>query len=270
MILDLEEARYCAGYGDIVLWRWFPSVEIIHGDKKKRDMFERLGGTAHKPNSIIPDRTGKAVDRCYTTELLEGGINPRWRTWTGVIGLDEVPTRPELVEPTDKAKTWAKKLNKDVLIYPQCNFKARTWPAAYFIDLSWKLKKSGFKVAIMLQYRDNQFRNTPGRYWGYNWDHQAALIQRAKVVIGNDSSPAHFAGTLGCKTFAVMGPTQETVFSHCPDVECIATTPDKVPCVGCHFKRPDFRAACDQMCQALALVQPDQVYEKVINHIGGK
>ena len=53
-------------------------------------------------------------------------------------------------------------------------------------------------------------------------------MKRAALVVGNDSFPAHLAGTVGVPTLALMGPTLPTVFAHTPDVECLASGRDRL------------------------------------------
>jgi ADP-heptose:LPS heptosyltransferase len=85
------------------------------------------------------------------------------------------------------------------------------------------------------------------------------------VVVGNDSFPAHLAGTVGVPTLALMGPTVASVFAHLPDVECLAS--NGVDCTGCHFRKP-FRAACDQGCMSLYRLFPDDVLDRTLTKTG--
>jgi ADP-heptose:LPS heptosyltransferase len=92
-------------------------------------------------------------------------------------------------------------------------------------------------------------------------------MKRAAVVVGSDSFPAHPGGTLAVPTLALMGPTRKTVFSHCPEVECMYT--NRIDCAGCHFRAP-FRAACDQGCMALYRLYPDDVLQRIWKKLQGR
>ena len=92
------------------------------------------------------------------------------------------------------------------------------------------------------------------------------LMKNSSLVIGVDSMPAHFAGTIGTKTLALMGPTKRTVFTHIPNVYCLQS--NMLDCVGCHFANHNgkgFRACCDQGCSSLFSLFPDQVLQTVLN-----
>jgi ADP-heptose:LPS heptosyltransferase len=87
-------------------------------------------------------------------------------------------------------------------------------------------------------------------------------MSSVELVVGNDSGPAHLAGTLGTPTLALMGPTRAAcVFGHIPEVTPLAVSLEPA-CAGCHFGRP-FRAACDQGCQALYALTPAAVLKEV-------
>jgi hypothetical protein len=102
--------------------------------------------------------------------------------------------------------------------------------------------------------------------WGFDLNQIAALMSLAKIVVGNDSGPAHLAGTIGVPTIVTCGPTRsDCVFGHIPEI--IPLTNDEPPlCAGCHFK-PPFRAACDQGCQALYALKPHTVLGRVVSEL---
>jgi ADP-heptose:LPS heptosyltransferase len=152
-----------------------------------------------------------------------------------------------------------------IVLFPQTAWVTREWPPSYWVDLSWKLKSAGVATLVLLSSKDERFTNTPTYWWGTPIERLAALIERAALVVGNDSFPAHLAGTIGVPTLAVMGPTRPTVFAHAETVECVASA--AIECTGCHFS-PPFRAACDQGCQSLFRLFPDTVFAKVLERVG--
>jgi ADP-heptose:LPS heptosyltransferase len=173
--------------------------------------------------------------------------------------------RPELSIAAEDQKWAAQRAGelgpKLVLLFPQSLWKTREWPANYWVDLSWKLKQAGASVLVLIQNEDTRFQNTPLFQWNTPIPRLAALMQRAALVIGNDSFPAHLAGTVGTPTIALLGPTRPTVFAHMSNVDCLAS--GRIDCTGCHFQAP-FRAACDQGCMSLYRLFPDDVLKHAL------
>jgi hypothetical protein len=101
---------------------------------------------------------------------------------------------------------------------------------------------------------------------GKSWSFIAAAIQQSKLVIGNDSGPAHLAGTLGTATIAIHGPTQrDRIYGHIPEV--VGMEKRSLPCAGCHclpvFKgQPAWRPSCEIGCHQLYRTFPEEVFEK--------
>jgi len=116
----------------------------------------------------------------------------------------------------------------------------------------------------MLHAADTRFGNVPVFMSETPVARVAALMRRAALVVGNDSFPAHLAGTVGVPTLALLGPTKPTVFAHMDTVECLTSAMD---CTGCHFQAP-FRAACDQGCMSLYQLLPDDVLSRALFHLG--
>ena len=92
---------------------------------------------------------------------------------------------------------------------------------------------------------------------GKSWNYIAAAIQASRLVIGNDSGPAHLAGTIGTPTVAVQGATTERIYAHIPEV--ISYRKKALGCAGCHCLPPDFRASCDSGCLELYRTFPEEV-----------
>jgi ADP-heptose:LPS heptosyltransferase len=259
MKIDLETAKYYSGLGDLVMWAWLaegakngPLPLVFH---RRRDLIltELLGVTTD------PEPGGLKVDNVFPIEVADHGRLPRLEYLRRHLELQTPFVRPTLrLAPDDE--TWAKQTASDigsplVLLFPQTAWKAREWPANYWVDLAWKFKERGFKVVLLYQGEDARFQNTPLFYWNMPIPRLAALMKHAALVIGNDSFPAHLAGTVGVPTIALMGPTRGSVFAHIPNVTAIASSMD---CTGCHFQ-PPFRAACDQGCMSLYRLFPDDV-----------
>ncbi len=153
---------------------------------------------------------------------------------------------------------------KRVLLCPQTHWQPRAWLPTYWIDLAWKLKQQGFGVAMCLMDDEPCYKQVPYRFFGYSLNTVGWMMRNSNMVIGVDSMPAHFAGTIGTKPLALMGPTKPTVFTHIANVYCLQS--GMLPCVGCHFANNNgkgFRACCDQGCSSLFSLFPDSVLETV-------
>lgn len=152
---------------------------------------------------------------------------------------------------------------KRILIFPECAWSNRAWPRPYWIDLAWDLQRAGH-VTLALGTTEPEVRGFPAFFYGLRLYNLAALMFRADLVIGNDSGPAHIAGTIGVPTLALMGPTRpDVVFGHVPEVRPLRVTSEELGCVGCHFMgEKGYRPACAHGCRALYMLGVDRVREE--------
>jgi ADP-heptose:LPS heptosyltransferase len=258
MKLDIETARYYSGLGDIVMLAWLAEARTITFHRKRDLELMRLLGL-----TVDPLPGGASLDPVFPIEVADQCRKSRLAYIQDFLGLASIPIRPALnIRAEDDA--WAEQAAAElgsplVLLFPQVAWKTREWPASYWVDLAWKLKRNGVPLQVMLHGEDPRYANTPSYRWGTPMGKLAALMKRAALVVGNDSFPAHLAGTVGVPTLALIGPTRPTVFAHMPDVECLAAT--TMYCTGCHFQEP-FRPACDQGCMSLYRLFPDDVLRR--------
>jgi hypothetical protein len=269
MKIELEGVQYYRGLGDIAMLAW-----LAEGSKAGPDPI-----TFHRTNnldlmhllglSVDSEPGGIVLDEVFQAEVADGCRRPRLDYIRDFLGITTPLARPALhLSAEDEA--WAAQTAAElgsplVLLFPQAVWRPREWPANYWVDLAWKLKQAGVAVHILMQPNDPRFHNTPTYRWGTPLPRVAALMRRAALVVGNDSFPAHLAGTVGVPTLALMGPTTASVFAHTPDVECLSSS--GLECTGCHF-RPPFRAACDQGCMSLYRLFPDDVLRRVLMKLG--
>jgi len=267
MLINLDTAKYYSGLGDLVMWAWLAEGCKNSGDPivfhRKRDLeFMALLGL-----QIEPEPGGILPDPVFQIEVADKGRRSRLDYIREFLGITSPLARP-MFKTSSEDQIWAAQRATElgspfVILFPQAVWKPREWPANYWVDLSWKLKSQGLGVLLLFQNDDARFKNTPVSQWNTPIPRIAALMRHAALVIGNDSFPAHLAGTLGTPTLALMGPTRDTVFSHMPEVDCLTSTMD---CTGCHFQAP-FRAACDQGCQSLYRLFPDDVLQRAIGKL---
>jgi hypothetical protein len=262
--IDLESTKAYAGLGDIVMLSW-----LAEGCRKAGRRF-----TVHRTRNLDlaglfgleadPAPGGVQLDDAYRKELAERCRKPRLDYIRDFLNLTEEPLRPTArIGSEDRA--WATERLRElgeppVLLFPQTAWVTREWPANYWVDLAWRLRGMGIPALLLMAEKDERFTNTPLYWWGTPLPRLAALIAQSRLVVGNDSFPAHLAGALGVPTLALMGPTSPMVFAHSPSVECLSS--DALECTGCHFGTP-FRAACDQGCMSLFRLFPEVVLRRI-------
>jgi ADP-heptose:LPS heptosyltransferase len=148
----------------------------------------------------------------------------------------------------------------------------RVWPKLYWIELVKMIKNAGLHVKVVFEHPDRSFSFV--HYISEETlPYVSAAIQKSRLVIGNDSGPAHLAGTLGVPTLAIQGPTTERIFAYLPEVTSLRKV--SVGCAGCHClpsKDPaklGWRESCEFGCAELYRTFPEEAFEvamKMINH----
>jgi hypothetical protein len=110
------------------------------------------------------------------------------------------PAKPKLAIP-DAAISWAAEDcdPETIILAPFASVANRTWPMHHWLQLEDLLLAQGRNLLVIDGpgdgKRSRDFKSM--RYWGLPPARTAALIKRAKFLIGNDSGPAHLAGVLG-------------------------------------------------------------------------
>lgn len=270
----------CWGIGDAVSYCW-----VIHSAKaagvglkfniRRWDDIFRIFGVE---DSMLTLARGK--ENWHPPKGEFGEPNVGWvKSWLAGYGIGDVPlVRPPYVEdPADGE--WADKAweGRDaetgsrfrVLLFPDVAWVIRRWPKPYWVELGAKLAASGFNVAAMSSAKDG-CEGMPFGYWGQSMGKLAALVKRTDLVVGNDSGPAHVAGTLDVPTVAITGGSRkELFFDHLPSVATFSQDPSVVGCVGCNFEsKRGCRAACSFGCQALYRTLPNHVYDRIMEVVG--
>ncbi len=268
------DCRSC-GLGDVIVSLW-----IAQGAREVGHEVLYLPGQHDWVVRAFGFETGEIKADCsfggdspaYKHELKMGGQGPhRGHLWQLELPTSIEPKRPQ-VDRWEECDEWAAEVKAArtegtkpfVLLFPACAYNTRTWPQQKWTRLAWELESQGIGTAA-LNSTEEGLTSMPFYAYGYSIEAIISLMRVADLVIGNDSGPAHLAGTLGVPTIAIMGPTNpQMVFGYCPDVDCFHVSPEELPCVGCHFKADrGFKAACDQGCEALQILPVHTVLEKV-------
>jgi hypothetical protein len=276
----------CNGIGDAVMYCWMLHSLRAAGITDLRFNIRRWHEVGLmfgldddwltiKPGTVFDGKTAHPA-KGYSGRF-DGKPQKGWlRAWLDGYGYQEVPiVRPPYVE-SKKAAEWADKAwadreeatgkKKRVLVFADVAWPIRQWPQAYFVDLAIRLRDEADCNIVSMAATEAAVSGFPFGFWGHGIDLVAAMIKRAHLVIGNDSGPAHLAGTLGVPTIAVVGGSRkDCYYDHVDSVRCINISPDTLPCVGCGYEHGSpHRMACNTGCRALYLLTPDQVYPKVL------
>lgn len=265
------------GIGDVVTAAWIAQGANAEGHDVAfqpggYDALVRMLGQRVEA-SEAPVQIATTHDSLFNAELrVRGKREARPLEWQRYLPIRVTPRRPP-VTVDHEAEAWASKQRREwmkassaplVLIFPGCNFTTRRWSLHKFLRVADELTRAGWVVAAM-----DSSPAIVGRFpyflAGCPFEQIAAMMRVADCVLANDSGPAHLAGTIGTRTFAVMGPTRsEIVFGHCPEIEGLRATRQRCVCVGCHFEpERGYSGICDTGCEALAALQPAEVAERL-------
>lgn len=270
------------GMGDVVVACWIVHSALAAGRQvlvnphNRREVALLLG----VPDSCLTtaeDPEHSAAAGLGRLEFGEFDVSPvsRFDSWCRSLELPPLtPVRPPYVEWSHDAD-WAEQqwrtvdpegVRQRILIFPEAAWGTRMWPRAYFIDVANELAARGYAVAAMAGSKP-AVDQMPCYWWGgYSVRQAAAMCRRARLVVANESGPAHLAAAVGTATVAICGPTEPAiVFAHEPNVRPIRIDAELMPCIGCHFSgRRGYRHACDSSgCQALMRFDPGTALERI-------
>jgi hypothetical protein len=206
---------------------------------------------------VTSDRAGAVLTHQGYDTAVRTGSPLSYLQWMSFhLGVKAPPKRPRL-DMTPMEREMGRQDSADVIIFPYSYSPARTWPKAYFVELGLLLGRAGFSVKFCTEQRDYAFFMPFHCIVGQSWNYVAAAIQSAKLVIGNDSGPAHLAGTIGTPTIAIQGATTERIYAHIPEVTSYRKK--ALSCAGCHCLPPNFRASCENGCLELYRTFPEDI-----------
>ncbi len=254
------------GVGDVVCFAWIGEGMIQAGEPIEFFAHDWRGDMLKMFQlPVTSDQSGAVVSHRDYLEAMNTNSPLGYMEWMAFHhGIKSKPARPRLnMIPMDREMGRAD--SADVLIFPFSYTPTRTWPKNYFVELGLLIRNAGYSVKFVTEQRDYAFFMPFHCIVGQSWHWISAAIQSAKLVIGNDSGPAHLAGTIGTKTIAIQGPTTERIFKHIPEV--ISYRKKALPCAGCHCRIPQtaFRATCENGCLELYRTFPEEVAQFAIS-----
>jgi hypothetical protein len=265
--INVEDGWYC-GLGDIVGFAWL--CEGIKAQGEHAACFASVPWRVEVLNffgiEVLENRVGCVVPLIgYETAIKEKSpMNYlEWIAWQ--CGVKAEPVRP-MFNAEPMPREMGRKWSTDVLVFPHGIWKPRVWPVPYYVELCALMKKAGIKFKVVLKERDYDFSEFHCKD-EKSLSEVAAAVQMSQLVIGNDSGPAHLAGTLKVKTLAIHGPTTDRIYSHIPEVESFIKK--SIGCSGCHCL-PPFRTSCSLGCHELYRTYPEDVFARVIEILDEK
>lgn len=258
------------GLGDVVAFAW-----IGQGIKEAGGHCEFYATDWHLEvlelfqQLVTADETGAVyTDMGYETAVKIGSPLNYVEWIAHHLGVKEKPVRPKIcANPMDREL--GRRAAGDVLIFPHGIWSPRVWPKNYYVELGMLLRDAGYKVRFVMKERDYAFFMPFHCIVGKSFAFIASAIQMSRLVIGNDSGPAHLAGTIGTPTLAIHGPTQRNrIYGHIPEVVSVST--GGLPCAGCHcLPEKGWRTSCETGCHQLYRTFPEHVFEKAVAMLEG-
>jgi len=174
----------------------------------------------------IPQRLG--FDRSAGKILLTNTVEYR-KDWheaernLSLIGLENADISPRIYPGTDdfqKAEAFLREKNltgEFITIAPGSIWNTKKWPEEHYHDLCKLMKEKGYPPVILIGGKSE--REICERVSGGMKDYafvaagrlnpleSAALIQRSKLMLCNDSAAGHIAAAVGTKVVSIFGPT---------------------------------------------------------------
>jgi hypothetical protein len=262
MKIDAENGWF-KGLGDIVCYAWIgQGIREAGGDVAfycngwRAELFELFG----MPTTNDPE--GAVVTHDGYEQAIEHGSRLNYLEWIADrLGVTAKPQRPKLnMTPMDREL--GRMASAQILIFPHGVWPTRVWPKAYYLELALMLAAQGYTIKIVCEERDYDFLSYH-QIFKKPWGYIAGAIQWANLVIGNDSGPAHLAGTIGTRALAIHGPTQERIYAYLPEVTSYRKK--ALPCAGCHCLPPFPKGgACSSGCGELYRTFPEDVFAAAV------
>ncbi len=152
-----------------------------------------------------------------------------------------------------------------VVLIPGARWPTKLWPSAYFTELVERLHQEGVQILVVGDQSPTTDDPLPGREGVLDLRGKTSLpelggiLQRADLVISNDTGPMHLAAALGRRVIALMGPTDpRRTGPYGAGHQVLSTFPPCHPCLSRSCRNP-----AGQIC--LRDLRPAEVYTAAMN-----
>jgi heptosyltransferase-1 len=152
-----------------------------------------------------------------------------------------------------------------VVLIPGARWPTKVWPSAYFTELAELLHQEGVQVLVMGEQSsagDDPFAGREGVLdlrGKTSLTELGGILQRADLIISNDTGPMHLAAALGRKVIALMGPTDpRRTGPYGAGHQVLSTFPACHPCLSRTCRNP-----AGQIC--LRDLRPAEVFSTAVS-----
>lgn len=196
------------------------------------------------------------------------------------LGLGDLQSQTEIAIP-DVDRTWAESLRASLpgpllVIQPGTRWQTKQWPIRHFAEVTRRaIRKMNCSVVVigsrnesagaqelveMVQYvaPHSELRSLAGQT---TLKQLAALLQRADLVLSNDSGPLHLAAGLGTPVVGIFTCTSPVRSGPPPSPfhQLVAT---QLPCAASYCKRCPQQGSAHQAC--FEELSPERVWQGVL------
>jgi ADP-heptose:LPS heptosyltransferase len=188
----------------VVLFQLLPGA-------RRRFGFARLGLERLLTDAIPYDRGRSQLDLCLDLVAHAGAPAAGRRPVFRVQDADRARAAGLLADAGFAAEA------RPVVVAPSSNRASARWTAAGFAGVVDGLAELGLRSVLVGRKEDagatqevlRLARSRPADLTGKtSLQELAAVLERAALLVVNDSGPAHLAAAVGCKTVAIFGPTE--------------------------------------------------------------
>ena len=104
---------------------------------------------------------------------------------------------------------------RSIILFPESRRSEKVWP--FFKELAHELNKfSQWEVIIAGNHKDYRFPNCTDLRQSLTLSDLPSIINKASLIICNDSAPLHIASALRKKMVALFGPTEPEMYGPYP------------------------------------------------------
>lgn len=192
------------------------------------------------------------------------------RSWVESMGLKEDSDAPLKIESCD-CQDWDLP-NEYIVLAPGARASLRRWPKEYWLVVArWLLENTTYSLVLTgskeeqglcahLQISDRVV-DLSGKA---SIAQLGGVLTKAKLVIGSESGPIHFASALGVHSVSITGGGHFGRFVPYP--QGVSAAPKVVntsmPCYGCDWKCK-FKVSLSDPVPCISAIEPQQVIEAV-------
>lgn len=256
MALNCEKGLGC-GLGDLCMALLFNDVKYYVRDQDKIDLVHIFGRTCTEVST-----DAKLMRKPFCADLGRMRRADRLGTWMNALRIDSW-SLPQINLPVETIR-WAVPYTDAILLFPKSNGYIREWSTDKWIELYHLLKARGEDVVVCMPKEDKAYKGLEC-ITDLHMYFLVSLAFQSKLIISNDSFPAHLSVLLEKDCICLMGPTCKGLYGHSDKIRCLHST---MKCSGCGFKISHqsgmgYREECLKTCASLGVLSVKAVLNEV-------